>query len=351
MISILSEHLSDNPTVKSLVFGTVVFTCLASVAGFAGRLWWVLDLASHFRVQYVLVLSVLCLILVLIRHGRFAVLSSVFALLNLMLVLPLFWGSARSSSSSSSTARAMMMNVNTSNTNYSIALAVIKSYAPDFLFVEEVDRRWMAELQQLDVEYPYSISRPREDNFGIAFYSKRPFVTSDILDVGQAGTPSVLVRFELEGLDFFILGTHTLPPVNAAYARFRDIHLAEIPEVVKSLDRPLLLLGDLNATRWSHSFRRLIRDSGLSDGARGRGYQPTWPAGMLPLLIPIDHCLHSPGIQILNMQIGPAVGSDHYPVIVDFSLRVGDGTVSYRLTLAARGRSGAELRLRSRAAA
>jgi endonuclease/exonuclease/phosphatase (EEP) superfamily protein YafD len=34
--------------------------------------------------------------------------------------------------------------------------------------------------------------------------------------------------------------------------------------------------------------------------------------------IPIDHCLFSPGIRILSKEVGPRVGSDHFPVIVDF---------------------------------
>jgi len=38
------------------------------------------------------------------------------------------------------------------------------------------------------------------------------------------------------------------------------------------------------------------------------------------LLIPIDHCLHSREVRIVRKQIGPDVGSDHYPVVVDFFL-------------------------------
>jgi endonuclease/exonuclease/phosphatase (EEP) superfamily protein YafD len=34
--------------------------------------------------------------------------------------------------------------------------------------------------------------------------------------------------------------------------------------------------------------------------------------------VPIDHCLVSPEITILDRRLGPAVGSDHYPLIVDF---------------------------------
>ena len=37
------------------------------------------------------------------------------------------------------------------------------------------------------------------------------------------------------------------------------------------------------------------------------------------LLIPIDHCLYGSGLHVNAKKIGPNVGSDHYPVVVDFS--------------------------------
>ena len=93
--------------------------------------------------------------------------------------------------------------------------------------------------------------------------------------------------------------------------------------MLRTLDAPVLLLGDLNATPWSHPFKRLLQETGLIDGSRGMGYQPTWPAGVLPLLIPIDHCLHSQELRVVHKEVGPMVGSDHYPVIVDFAFSDG----------------------------
>ncbi|MBU4198871.1 MAG: hypothetical protein KKG09_02950 [Verrucomicrobia bacterium] len=79
----------------------------------------------------------------------------------------------------------------------------------------------------------------------------------------------------------------------------------------------------MNVSPWSSHFRRLLRESGLQDSAQGRGVQPTWPTFSPLLLIPIDHCLHSPQIAIFKKQAGPSVGSDHYPVIVDFLIKQG----------------------------
>lgn len=323
MIARLRDWLSDSPGFKSLLFGGAAFTCLASLAGFAGRLWWVLDLTSHFRLQYVVVLLCSVLALACIRLYLLAVIPALFALLNLTILLPWLWVSSASPSPQQHTARAMLINVNTSNTRYALVLASIRRHAPDFVFLEEVDDRWMAELQPLDADYPYSFSHPRQDNFGVAFYSKHPLLTSTTLDIGDAGNPSLLVGCELAGHKFHVLGVHTLPPVNAAYVRFRDTQLAEIPDVLNTLDTPVLLLGDLNSTPWSYAFRRLVRESGLRDASRGLGYRPTWPDGMMLMLIPIDHCLLSPELRLVRREIGSTVGSDHFPVIVDFSWNEG----------------------------
>ncbi|MBW1762831.1 MAG: hypothetical protein JRJ64_15305 [Deltaproteobacteria bacterium] len=75
---------------------------------------------------------------------------------------------------------------------------------------------------------------------------------------------------------------------------------------------------------WNHHFRRLLKRTGLRDSSQGRGVQPTWPTHNPLLRIPIDHCLHSEGIHVVQKKIGPAVGSDHYPVIVDFTMATED---------------------------
>jgi endonuclease/exonuclease/phosphatase (EEP) superfamily protein YafD len=82
-----------------------------------------------------------------------------------------------------------------------------------------------------------------------------------------------------------------------------------------------MVLGDLNTTSWSPYFRDLVADSGLLDSRRGFGVEPSWPSFGLPLLrIPIDHGLVSPAVSVLDRRIGPAAGSDHLPLVIDFAL-------------------------------
>ncbi len=116
------------------------------------------------------------------------------------------------------------------------------------------------------------------------------------------------------------LGTHPLPPGSPERLRLRDEQLTALAGFVAGLRKPLILAGDLNVTPWSPRFERLLRETGLTDTARGRGLQGTWPVGLPWMRIPIDHCLISESFRVVDRKVGPAVGSDHFPLLVDLEL-------------------------------
>ena len=66
--------------------------------------------------------------------------------------------------------------------------------------------------------------------------------------------------------------------------------------------------------------REFLDTTQLKDSRQGFGIQPTWPQSQPIMRIPIDHVFASKGIAIHERSIGPAVGSDHFPVIVKFGL-------------------------------
>ena len=158
---------------------------------------------------------------------------------------------------------------------------------------------------------------PRDDNFGIGLFGKLPFAEEQIPSIGAAGVPSILGTVDVGSAMLRVIATHPLPPIGGAYWRWRNGQLEELPEFVDP-SRPTILVGDLNATPWSYHFRRLVRRSGLIDSSRGWGIQPTWPTGAPWLWVPLDHLLHSRHISVARRRVGPNVGSDHYPLIVDF---------------------------------
>jgi endonuclease/exonuclease/phosphatase (EEP) superfamily protein YafD len=310
--------LRVRPWDLATVCGAVLTT--ASVLAFFGSFWWFLDLFSHFRIQYSLALSVVALVLLFPRRYTVSAFFGVITIVNFGTIVPLYFGKEPQPTHASRSYRGLLMNVNTEFGSPEKAAAAIKQVDADFVVLEEINNHWMSALSVSLRGYPYSRAKPRDDNFGIALYSKYPFTRSEIRQVGEANIPSVVAEIASPDGRLTVIATHPLPPIGRENSRLRNEQLGRLPEIVKQANSPVLLLGDLNATPWCSHFKRSLRQSGLRDSSQGRGVLPTWPTWNPMLLIPIDHCLHTADIHVMRKATGPNMGSDHYPIVVDFVL-------------------------------
>lgn len=303
----------------SLLTGAGVFVSISTLLGFWGRYSWFLDLFSHFRVQYLVSLSLIGVLFLAGSRRWRAVVFFAFALINFLLIAPFYLGRQDVAPGNARVMRAMMINVNTHYGDPHRVRQVIQEVDSDVLVLEEISSRWMNDLDCLESAYPHSHLQTRDDNFGIGLFSKFPFMESEIVYVGEAAVPTIIATLDNGREPFCIIATHPPPPFGATYSRWRNDQLEQLPDYISS-ELPVLLLGDLNMTPWSYHFRKLIKRSGLRDSSRGCGIQPTWPSFNPLFFIPIDYCLHSPDIVVLSKVIGDDIGSDHYPVIVDFAI-------------------------------
>ena len=292
---------------------------MASLPGFLGGLHWLPDLFAHFRVQYLQLALLLAGICLWVRRNRCAAALVAVAAFNYAFILPLYMG--KPPPPTGKPMRAMLMNLNAANGKVQSVLKSIRTADPDVLLLEEVTPDWAFELSVLAGNFPYRVSEPQEGCFGIMLLAKHPMERGRIVEIGDAGVPSIIADLHLPHGTVSIVGTHPVPPIGAAYARNRNLQLAALPAVTKAQQHPVLLMGDLNTTPWSPHFAKLIQESGLHNSMKGFGFQPTWPANLPFMRIPLDHVLYSDGIVVHNRMVGGNVGSDHFPVVVDFSIR------------------------------
>lgn len=296
---------------------------LVSLVALLGGSFWAFDLMSHFRVQYLGLLILSGGLLAILKQRKEAGVLASFAAFNIFLILPLFSGGGApiAAAAEGTSQRLMSLNLLSSNEDSEAVFAVVADANPDILLFLEVNTWWQTRLDaQFDKVYPFRDSRPREDNFGISLYSKVPLEDFEVIHLGDA-IPTMRVTFSNHGKPFHLFGVHFLPPMGKRGTARRDAAFADLPAAMSNLPHDILVVGDLNATPWSFPFRRLLADTNLHDSSVGFGFQPTWPT-FLPLMsIPIDHCLHTSGVQILNREVGGEMGSDHLPLIVDFQIR------------------------------
>lgn len=303
---------------------------LAPTSRLLRRLNWAAELTSHWRPHYLVLLLLLTLLFVWRRRYGRAALTAVFATINLVLVAPLYVPSAASVIYATSvhaadvpTYRAVMLNVYTDGKHYGEVLDFLHTADPDVIVLTEVLQGWSKALEPLLATYPYTNYEAARNYGGTVIYSRFPLAAGSsfaAISANGNGRPTALVQLDIAGQPVTIIGTHPRSPQSVGRMEERNAQMVELGNKVAQQSGAVLLLGDLNTTPWSPIFKQFLALSGLKNGRLGFGLQATWPSLVGSLGIPIDHALISPGIHITQFQRGPNVGSDHYPIIVDFSL-------------------------------
>jgi len=128
---------------------------------------------------------------------------------------------------------------------------------------------------------------------------------------------AVDARITINEKSFRLMGIHLSTPLTAQAAAARDAQLGELAARIRSVEEPLVVVGDFNISPFSPHFARFVEQTELTDAFAGRGPEITWPT-FLPIMgIPIDHALVSRDWRIVDYRRLPAFGSDHYPMVIE----------------------------------
>ncbi len=308
---------------KHLFPGTLLWLSVVTLAGatllsLLGRLHWFFELFTHFPLQIASGLIIVILATLLFRRWIPAAIG-LLCLLPHLTALSHYYPS-REFSTEPSDFRVLSFNVLTSNQSHDAVLSYLSECDADFIFLMEINPDWVEALSPLDSDYPYFVKFPRPDNFGMTLYSRHPFVSHEIRFIEGVQVPLVHAVIDLGGHELEVIGCHPVPPMGARQASARNDYLAGLTEITTTSTLPAVILGDFNATVWSPHLREFIKTTSLMDSGRKREFQPTWRWFNPFFSIPIDHVFHNAALSCTNRQIGPALGSDHRPVITEFAL-------------------------------
>jgi endonuclease/exonuclease/phosphatase (EEP) superfamily protein YafD len=296
---------------------------LGPLVCFAARSWWIFDLASHFRLQYVFWMTAGTILFAGLRMWELAALSGVLLVVHARSLWP-FYAPRTPGKARNSNLRVVSINVWNQNDKFGLVLDFVRRVAPDIAVFLEINSAWESALGALGDGWRYSHVHAPYWSRGIAVYSRLPFDTVQVRLLTDA-VPAVVVEMSIGGTPFSIVAAHPSPPVSKAMSEARDAQLKELAELLAAMPGHTNLIGDLNTSSWSSAFRDLIRRARMRDSRERLGVQPSWPS-FLPraFRIPLDHCLVSPGIHVAGRTTGPNVGSDHLPVVVDLAIPATD---------------------------
>jgi endonuclease/exonuclease/phosphatase (EEP) superfamily protein YafD len=291
---------------------------------FAARLGWAFDLFSHFRLQYVVAALALSVAALAVRaHPTAAVLAAV-ALVHGWAIKDLWWGGAANAAPGGVPLRVVSANVLSQNRTPEQVLEFIRAADADLVVL--IDARWdtwRPVFSALGALYPHhspQVSRALLPP--VILFSRHPIVDSELVRPPRGRRPYLVAEVVIGGATLVVAGVHPSSPSprEPSNTRRRNRELDHIGAIARDTDRPVIVAGDFNTTPWSPYFQDLLAVAGLRSAALGHGYIGTWPTWFWPALIPIDHVLLKGPLAATTVRRGPAVGSDHYPIIADLRL-------------------------------
>lgn len=151
----------------------------------------------------------------------------------------------------------------------------------------------------------------------MAIFSQIPITNHQVHNWTALDIPSVELEIEKQGQAMTLITTHPPPPINKYYHEAGIQQFEAISAAMQGQNQATVVIGDLNTTVWSSSYPLLTTKTGLVNASSGHGWMPTWPTSLLPLMIPIDHCLVSADVKVLSIKTGERFGSDHLPLLVE----------------------------------
>ena len=216
-------------------------------------------------------------------------------------------------------------NVLMTNRQYGKLLRLVEQRRPDVLLLLEPGPEWAKAVEPLNAGYPYRLSEPLPDTYGLILMSKLQLEGS-LRHLIQPGVPSANVHVTLRGGEQISLhAIHPEPPMPGDDSGERDAELVMVGRQVRDEGRAAIVMGDLNDVGWSRTSKLFRKVAGMADPRVGRGFYPTFNAKYPLLRWPLDHLFVSPHFELMQIDLLPDIGSDHLPIYFRVCLKA-DGS-------------------------
>ena len=232
------------------------------------------------------------------------------------------------------TITILASNVLMENDRHDLVRSVIATSDPDIVLLMEIDQRWADALADALDGYDTVLSEVKDNYYGMILATRLPVVEADIVYLTKDDTPTAFAELrDGNGRTFRFVGLHPQPPIPGEDTDDRDAEMLYSAMFARKSGVPVVVAGDFNDAAWSHTSWRFKRVGGFLDPRVGRGMIPSFDANSYWMRAPIDQFYATEDVAVRSFELGPNVGSDHYPVVVKVSF---DPELARRLNVRAR---------------
>ncbi|MDT0681258.1 endonuclease/exonuclease/phosphatase family protein [Roseicyclus sp. F158] len=308
----------------ALILATLGLAAASFAALIETNRWWI-RMTDFPRLQYAIGLLVLLVLIGMARavpvRVRAMLAAAALAALayNAVKIGPYLLGTRGelAACAPDSQISVMVANVQLRNRDAGGLVRLVRDRSPDLLLALETNEWWDEELSALAGEMPHTVSEITGSYFGMHLFSRLPLSQTETIYPVEQDTPAILATVTLPSEDTArFIGLHPRPPHPGQSSTGRDAELMWAALRAREAGPGVILAGDMNATPWERTVERTQRIGALIDPRDDSGFLPTYDAKSWWMSWPLDQVLHGSGLSVMEMEVLPGFGSDHYPVEV-----------------------------------
>jgi hypothetical protein len=331
----LARLATRHPVVIAAVIVSVVValgTTAMSVVAFAAPWWWVFDILTSYRPQFVIVLAIAVVALAALRCWKTLAVAVVALALNVSQVAPVFISHQAAARVGSPTLTIAHLNLQSRIGDLPAMDQWLATRPADIVVFLHTAGATARHLENGEAGYRMIYPRvvnahpvqgsPRFDPRSpeVIVLADRGGVTASTPTMPGLPSTAVQIQARLGSQSLTLLGLHTLSPGTADRQTVRDDELTAVGDWLKDTPRPAVAFGDFNTTYYSPELADLLHRSGATSSQLGFGIQATWPRQFRPAGIAIDQSVYTGALTAVRRHRGPDLGSEHRALVVTYAL-------------------------------
>jgi|GEM_PF-3857781 len=319
----------------SFVFcvGTIIILVLTLIS-FSPFQSQTFDIFDHLRLHYFVCAGFAFFVFLWLRKTVWLTVTLLILLSNGSILYSSFTNTSALKKPTAQTKLIKLLNYNAYYKNKSAKKFIdyVNQEKPDLIVLEEFVGMSKEVVQSLKSQYVYSgpyltksdDKNSKQPNY-IFIFSKFPFQikTFKHWNLSDRNPPIAHVELNIRDTKIDLIAVHMHWPYNA---KFKAQGLNWLSNYVKPLKNPVLLVGDFNLTPWSDT---LLRFSQKNKMKKFGWFEGSWPSQTANVDFPFPHFLIDHvfvrdsaewKINKHRFEAGKSIGSDHLPMISEFSL-------------------------------
>lgn len=302
---------------------TIAILALPILSNHHGKHFFLLELFSHFAVQYVVIAGLLAAFWLgqkrwlLVLVALLAIFYNGISCWSLLTVTP------PPPTNRLPDLRVLHANVLYTRDDYRPLIDSILHLRPDFFVLQEMTPAGVQAVASLRREYPYQDSVWAKGPCFILVGSRTPFTVDS---AARQLYRVIQLTSRVREKQVSLITVHPRTPILPSWFQQRNDQLDFVAGQLASATTPTVLIGDFNISPFSPVYQQTFgfgsaRNSSFQACRDRFGWTPTWPRFLPLLFIPIDHAFVNHTFQTVGFRTLSTPGSDHRGLLVDLNYR------------------------------